>query len=164
MAPSEKIPKPPHALNDHSDWAGWSTIVTNALRGAGLLDHLTDSGPILPSADSTITSSSADPKDTLQELRARYVKESSEWQLQEFRVMDYLTRCVGSGLTVEIDSLPSTRAMWQRLTERFTECSGAREAYLLQRVALQRKGGSSLQSHFGQMQSYWTELRSMLPG
>jgi hypothetical protein len=100
---------------DGQNYPEWAFCVETALRGHGLVFHLTDAAPIL-----------ADDR--------RNVVDIKTWQLNDGKVMAAMVNSVKPSMVMSLSKFKTAKAIWSHLKERFVQDSGALLHTLMQQT------------------------------
>jgi hypothetical protein len=100
---------------DGQNYPEWAFCVETALRGHGLLFHLTDAAPVL-----------ADDRRNAVDIKT--------WQLNDGKVMAAMVNSVKPSLIISLSKFKTAKAIWSHLKERFVQDNGALLHTLMQQT------------------------------
>jgi hypothetical protein len=129
---------------DGQNYPEWAFCVETALRGHGLVFHLTDAAPIL-----------ADDR--------RNVVDIKTWQLNDGKVMAAMVNSVKPSMVMSLSKFKTAKAIWSHLKERFVQDSGALLHTLMQQTHVIEQNDMSIDEYYSAFDRLMSALTSMVP-
>jgi hypothetical protein len=128
---------------DDQNYSKWAFCVETALRGHGLLFHLTDVAPVL-----------ADDRRNAADIKT--------WQLNDGKVMAAMVNSVKPSMIMSLSKFKTVKAIWSHLKERFVEDSGALLHTLMQQTHVIEQNDMSIDEYYSAFDRLMSALTSMV--
>eukprot|EP00267_Zea_mays_P057345 XP_023157381.1 uncharacterized protein LOC111590826 [Zea mays] len=129
---------------DGQNYPEWAFCVETALRGHGLLFHLTDAAPVL-----------ADDRRNAADIKT--------WQLNDGKVMAAMVNSVKPSMIMSLSKFKTAKAIWSHLKERFVQDSGALLHTLMQQTHVIEQNDMSIDEYYSAFDRLMSALTSMVP-
>eukprot|EP00267_Zea_mays_P051312 XP_020404239.1 uncharacterized protein LOC103647952 [Zea mays] len=129
---------------DGQNYPEWAFYVETALRGHGLLFHLTDVAPVL-----------ADDRRNAADIKT--------WQLNDGKVMAAMVNSVKPSMIMSLSKFKTAKAIWSHLKERFVQDSGALLHTLMQQTHVIEQNDMSIDEYYSAFDRLMSALTSMVP-
>ena len=129
---------------DGQNYLEWAFCVETALRGHGLLFHLTDE-PVVLKTDNT---------------NAAEVK---QWQINDGKVMADMVNSVKQSMIMSLSKFQTAKAIWSSLKQRYVQDSGALLHSLMQQTHVIEQNDMSIDEYFTSFDRLMGSLTSMVP-
>jgi hypothetical protein len=127
---------------DGHNYREWAFCVETALRGHGLLFHLTDDPP------ATTTSNASEIK---------------TWTINDGKVMTVIVNSVKQSIIMSLSSFKTVKPMWSYLQKRYVQHSGALLHTLMQKIQLIEQNDLSIDEYYSAFDRLVGPLISMVP-
>ncbi|CAD6234840.1 unnamed protein product [Miscanthus lutarioriparius] len=122
----------------------WAFCVETALRGHGLLHHLTDNAP-KPKEDGS---------------NATAVK---DWGINDGKVMAAMVNSTKQSLIMSLSKFKTAKAIWENLKQRYVQDSGALLHSLMQQTHVIEQNDMSIDEYYSAFDRLMGSLTSMVP-
>jgi hypothetical protein len=129
---------------DGQNYPEWTFCVQTALRGHGLLFHLTEDSPVLAADRSN----------------AAAIK---TWQINDGKVMAAMVNSTKPTLIMSISKFTTAKAIWSHLKDRFIQDSGALLHTLMQQTHVIEQHDMSIDEYYSTFDRLMNALTSMVP-
>ena len=129
---------------DGQNYPEWAFCVETALRGHGLLFHLTDAAPVL-----------ADDRRNAADIKT--------WQLNDGKVMAAMVNSVKPSMIMSLSKFKTAKSIWSHLKERFVQDSGALLHTLMQQTHVIEQNDMSIDEYYSAFDRLMSALTSMVP-
>jgi hypothetical protein len=129
---------------DGQNYPEWAFCVETALRGHGLLFHLTNVAPVL-----------ADDRRNAANIKT--------WQLNDGKVMSAMVNSVKPSMIMSLSKFKTAKAIWSHLKERFVQDSGALLHTLMQQTHVIEQNDMSIDEYYSAFDRLMSALTSMVP-
>jgi len=129
---------------DGQNYPEWAFCVQTALRGHGLLFHLTEDSPVLAADRSN----------------AAAIK---TWQINDGKVMAAMVNSTKPTMIMSLSKFTIARAIWSHLKDRFVQDSGALLHTLMQQTHVIEQHDMSIDDYYSAFDRLMSALTSMVP-
>ena len=126
------------------NYPDWAFCVETALRGHGLLHHLTDNAP-KPKEDGS---------------NATAVK---DWGINDGKVMAAMVNSTKQSLIMSLSKFKTAKAIWENLKQRYVQDSGALLHSLMQQTHVIEQNDMSIDEYYSAFDRLMGSLTSMVP-
>jgi hypothetical protein len=122
----------------------WAFCVETALKGHGLLFHLTDAAPVLADGH-------------------RNAADIKTWQLNDGKVMAAMVNNVKPSMIISLSKFKTAKAIWSHLKERFVQDNGALLHTLMQQTHVIEQNDMSIDEYYSTFDRLMSASTSMVP-
>jgi len=129
---------------DGQNYPEWAFCVQTALRGHGLLFHLTDDAPVL-----------ADDRRNAADLKT--------WQINDGKVMAAMVNSTKQSMIMSLSKFNTAKEIWSHLKNRFVQDSGALLHTLMQQTHVIEQNDMSIDEYYSAFDRLMSTLLSMVP-
>ena len=129
---------------DGQNYPEWSFSVETALRGYGLLSHLTDDKPVLNNDGSN----------------AAAVK---DWEINDGKVMAAMVSSTKQTMIMSLRKFKIAKGIWNSLKERYVQDNGALLHTLMQQTHVIEQNDMSIDEYYTAFDRLMGALTSMVP-
>jgi hypothetical protein len=129
---------------DGQNYPEWAFCVQTALRGHGLLFHLTEDSPVLAADRSN----------------AAAIK---TWQINDGKVMAAMVNSTKPTMIMSLSKFTTAKAIWSHLKDRFVQDSGALLHTLMQQTHVTEQHDMSIDEYYSAFDRLMSALTSMVP-